>query len=236
MLLNTLYPEPKTISPAVMSKPIVENVPSDNYLGRTLNYARAPEHYKSNELEYCTTLPPSPKNHLTQNPTCTKSCKFPNRPFKRDKCYMLYSPQQNIWGKVCGSGGSNANWVRGNRFGVDYQYDKIFNRQNYAVDVPRFNKKNPIMVSDSPYYPFEDYPLRFNPDYKSYPYENNYIAGKPTYTYPYATLNKATRTSVCPSVIEGFGEVRGYPIMWLIILLTFVIVFMIYGKKLRMKL
>lgn len=233
-LLSTLYPSPKTISPTVLSKPVVENVPSNNYLHRTLNYATAPTHSRSSNADYCTTLPPSPKDHLTHDPTCTKSCKFPNRPFKRGKCYMLYSPQQNIWGPVCGDGGSNANWVRGNRFGVDYQYDTVFNRKDYAVDVPRFNKKNPILVSDSPYYPFKDYPLRFDPKYKSYPYKNNYIDGKPTYMYPYETLAKPTRTQVCSTNIETFGNIEQFgnvncPYTWIIVILL-VVLFMIYNK------
>ncbi len=200
-LLSTKYPEPKTISPAVMSKPEVEDVPSGNYLNKVLNYAKAPPHYESRYPEYCTTLPPSPKNNITNDPACINCNKYPNRPFKRGKCYMLYSPQQNIWGPVCGDGGSNANWVRGNRFGVDYQYDKVFNRQDYGVNVPRFIKKNPVIVSNSPYFPFPDYGVRFNPKYKSYPYTNNYIGGKPTFTFPYATLSPGTKTTV-----EGFGN------------------------------
>lgn len=222
-LLSTAFPEPKTISPASMSKPTVENVPSGNYLNRVLNYAKAPSHARSADLDYCTTLPPSPKDHLTHNPTCTKGVKFPNRPFKRGECYMLYSPQQNIWGPVCGSaeqGGSNSNWVRGNRFGVNYEYDKIFKRDDYAVDVPRFNKKNPVLVSDSPYYPFQDYPLRFNPKYKSYPYENNYIKGKPTISYPYSTLDNPTKTVV----VEGFSN-KEYTNWWVMIMLIIIILF-----------
>lgn len=226
-LLSTSFPEPKTISPVSLSKPSVQNVPSDNYLNRRLNFAKAPSHARSADLDYCTTLPPSPKDHLTHNPSCVSSKAFPNRPFKRGKCYMLYSPQQNIWGPVCGDGGSNANWVRGNRFGVNYEYDKVFHRQDYAVDVPRFNKKNPVLVSDSPYYPFKDYPLRFDPKYKSYPYENNYIKGKPTFMYPYATLDKPTRT-----VIEGFTN-RQYTNLWVTVMLIIIIIFVgtIYLRK-----
>lgn len=219
-LLSTAFPESKTISPVAMQKPQVENVPEGNYLNRRLNFAKAPDHYKAKYPSYCTTLPPSPKDHLTHDPACTKCNKYPNRPFKRDKCYMLFSPQQNMWGPVCGDGGSNANWVRGNRFGVDYQYDKVFKRQDYAVDVPRFIKKNPVLVSDSPFYPFPDYLKRFNPKYKSYPYENNYIKGKPTITYPYLT-------------VENFGNMGDNNFSMVLNLVIIIIVLFIMYRYLR---
>lgn len=193
-LLSTAFPDPKTISPVSMKKPAVENVPEGNYLDRRLNFAKAPSHAKSIYPDYCTTLPPSPKDHLTNDPACTTCNKYPNRPFKRDQCYMLFSPQQNIWGPVCNS--SNANWVRGNQFAVDYDYDAIHKKQDYAVEVPKFVKENPTIVSNSPFYPFPDYGVRFDPEYKSYPYTNNYIKGMPTFTFPYLT-------------IENFGNMSG---------------------------
>ena len=111
-ILDTKYPKSKTISPAVMSTPQVEDVPQGNYLKRILNFAKAPEHYKAKYPSYCTTLPPSPKNNIDNDPACVTCNKYPNRPFKRGKCYMLYSPQQNSWCTFCGDGGSNSNWVR----------------------------------------------------------------------------------------------------------------------------
>lgn len=204
-LLSTIYPDPKTISPAALKKPQVSAVPDNFYLNRKLNFAIAPPHYQKSAPDCCTKLPPSPKDNIADNPACVRSACFPNRPFKRGKCYMLYSPQQNIWGPVCGDGGYNANWVRGNRFGVDYQYKKVFNRPDYAVDVPRFAKKNPVLVSDSPFYPFPDYGLRFDPKYKSYPMINPYIRGHPTINYPYSILNKNAGVKVTDfSLIENF--------------------------------
>ncbi len=231
-LLSTNFPQSKTISPAVMAKPAVENVPSSNYLNRRLNFAKAPPHYRSRNLDYATTLPPSPRNNITNNPACVTCNKYPNQPFKRGKCYMLYSPQQNIWGPVCGDGGYNANWVRGNRFGVDYQYDKVFHRQDYGVDVPRFIKKNPVIVSNSPYFPFDDYNLRFNPKYKSYPYVKNFIKGMPTYTYPYATLSQPTKTNVCPSnIVEGFSNRRENKLIIFGILILIMFIFFYYMRR-----
>ena len=76
-LINTDFPNAKTISPGVMNKPPVENVPESNYLNRRLNFAKAPPHYKAKYPSFCTTLPPSPKDHLTHDPACTKCNKYP---------------------------------------------------------------------------------------------------------------------------------------------------------------
>lgn len=188
-LISTAFPDPKNVSPAVMQNPIVENVPEGNYLNRILNFAKAPPHYKSIYPNHCTTLPPSPKNHLTNDPACVKcNIRYSNQPFAEDKCYMLYSPEQNIWGPVCGSGGSNANWARGNDFAVDYDYDKMYKRDEYEVKVPKLVKENPTLVANSPFYPFPDYNVRFDPKYGSYPYINNYIDGQPTIRYPHLTI------------------------------------------------
>jgi hypothetical protein len=226
-LLDTNFSLPKTISPISLSKKSTQKIPNDNYLKRILNYGIAPPHFRSRELDYCTTLPPSPKNNIDNDPACIKCKKYPNRPFKRKKCYMLYSPQQNIWGPICGDGGSNANWIRGNRFGVDYEYDKIFKRQDYEINLPRFIKKNPVLVSDSPYFPLPDYGKRFNPKYKSYPYTNNYINGKPTITYPYATLDKKTKTT-----IENFRNIsklnKRNNLLIIIIILVLIFVIFLY--------
>lgn len=221
-LLSTIFPKAKTLSPAVIKSPEVTNVTQPNYLNRRLNFAMAPPHYKSNDPAYCTTLPPSPKDNIDNNPACVTGNKYPNRPFKRGKCYMLYSPQQNIWGPVCGDGGYNANWARGNRFGVDYQYKKIYNRPDYGVDVPKFIKKNPVLVSYSPFYPFPDYYVRYNPKYKSYPYVDKYIKGHPRIVYPYATLNKNAQT-----VVEGFCNKNSN--VWIFFIIV-VILFILFAK------
>ena len=187
-LVSEIIPNSKTISPITINKPEVQNVPENNNLHRRLNYAIAPEHNKyTNKL--CSTLSPSPKNNITTDPACSNHKNYPNRPFKRDECYMVYSQKQNIWGPVCGDGfGSNGNWTRGNNFAVDYDGEKLYNKPDYAVNVPNFKKKNSLLVSDSPFYPFPDYNVRNDPEYKSYSYVDNYIKGKPVITYPYFTV------------------------------------------------
>lgn len=188
-LINTIIPKSEKILP--ISLPIINtpNVPDDDYLRFKTNFGKSPEHQKY--LRKCATLTPSPRNNIDNNPACQPSKYFPLEPFKRDECYMLFSPQQNIWGPVCG-GADNGNWVRGNQFATNYDYQKIFNGPLYEVDVPKFTKKNPVIVSDSRYFPFEDYYNRFNPKYKSYPYVNNYLTGQPFYDYPYDIVENFT--------------------------------------------
>lgn len=222
-LLSTVFPLSKTIVPVSLPSDPAPKVPSGNYLDRKNSFGKAPPHWEPTEPMYKTTLPPSPKDNIANDPACVKSAKFPNRPFKRNQCYMLYSPQQNMWGPVCGDGGYNANWSRGNRFGVDYEFKKVFNRPTYAIDVPKMKRNNPVFVSNSPYFPYGDFYLRFNKKYKSYPYVDNYVKGKPTWTFPYAVLNKNAGV-----VVEGFGNRENgkcYSSMYLLWIILIIIIF-----------
>lgn len=198
-LISTVFPNPTQLSPKTMNAPPVSSAPTGNPLNHQTNHGIAPPHYRDADgYSACNTLPPSPKDHITNDPACVDCKKYPLTPFKRNKCYMLYSPQQNMWGPVCGDGGSNGNWVRGNRFGVNYEFNNIFKRPDYGIDVPKYKKSNPVLVSYSPFYPFPDYYNRFDKDYKSYPYENKYIRGRPYINYPYTTLSKGDNVTVSP--------------------------------------
>ena len=224
-LISTILPQSKTISSMAMNEPTTPNVPSGNFLNRKNNHGIAPNPYHDVSLEYCTTLPPSPKDHIDNDPACVDGKKYPFQPFKSDSCYMLYSPQQNMWGPVCGSGGSNADWVRGNRFGVSYQPSNLAAKR-YAIDTPKFLKKNPVVVNNSPFYPYPDYRLRKSDDYKTYPYENSYTNdGLPTYVYPYTTLNKS------PVIIEGFGNELGSLMLPGTLIVLLLIGMAVYGRR-----
>ena len=198
-IIDLNFPNPKTVSSVSMKEPPVGAVASDNYLNRTRNYGIAPAHSVRALSAINTTLSPSPRNNIDADPACTTCRNYPDRPFKRDNCYMIYSPEQNIWGPVCGDGGSNANWNRGNRFGDSYEYSKVFNRDPYDINTPKFIKQNPTIIMDSPFYKFPDFDARFDRKYKSFPYENNYTEdGKPTYVYPYDNAGIVVK--------EGFGN------------------------------
>ena len=111
------------------------------------------------------------------------------------------SKSQGVVGIVCNQsvGSDNANFVRGNQFGVDYDYD--FNeRENrkkleYTVERPvqiQMQLDNPLVMYDNKpnFFPFPDYNIWKNKDYLTYPRPDNYSQeGNPLYVFPDKTLN-----------------------------------------------
>ncbi len=237
-LLSTVFPEPQRISPVALNKNPVSRVASENYLKRKLSHGIAPKHNRHRWPSYCTTLPPSPKDDLTTDPACSTCHRFPKRPFKRDTCYMLYSPQQNIWGPVCGDGGYNANWTRGNRFGVDYDFYKVFRRPEYRIDGAQYAQKNPVIVSHSKYFPLLDFYNKYRPEHKTFPYFQKYaLNGQSKYVYPYNILGKKS-----PVLKEGFASpgtslyenMEGnQTLMWLVLIIGIIAVICLFYSCLR---
>ena len=97
-------------------------------------------------------------------------------------------------------GSDNANFVRGNQFGVDYDFDNLYNKKmlEYRVEIPvqePMQLQNPeIVYNNKPnFFPNPTLELRSNKDYITPPYENNYTQNyQPTYVSPYKTLNSQT--------------------------------------------
>ena len=157
---------------------------------------------KNDQLQYCNFLEPAPRNQALNVPyEGNKDCPtFTNQPYNKDSCYLMDSKAQGVVGIVCNqAGGSdNADFVRGNQFGVDYPFD--FNKAQeekklqYTVEQPvqiPMELENPSVVYDnSTFYPEPTFFQRKNKDYFTYPLQNNYTEfGLPKYTYPYKTLN-----------------------------------------------
>jgi len=92
---------------------------------------------------------------------------------------------------------SNANWVRGNQFGVHYPYKKN-KKFTEVVAIPNINPERSnkidylgnnskiIMRNNDPFYPYPSEHLRKNPDYWGYMHEKQYLNGQPIYNYPYS--------------------------------------------------
>ena len=176
-----------------------------------LNYGNSPypmplkpSSRKDDESQYCNTLSPAPRDQRLNVPyEGNKNCpEFEAQPYKKDSCYLYNSKAQGVTGIVCNeAGGSdNANFERGNQFGVDYPFDfkQRMNdkRLEYTVEIPvqvPMELQNPMVLYDkSTFYPEKNYFLRGNPDYMTYPLPDNYTdTGIPTYTYPYKTMNPA---------------------------------------------
>lgn len=161
-----------------------------------------PSSKKNDNLQYCNFLEPSPRDQRLNVPyEGNKNCPtFTPQPYKKDSCYLMDSKAQGVVGIVCNqAGGSdNADFYRGNQFGVDMPYD--FNKRmedkklEYTVEQPvqiPLELENPMMYYDrNTFYPEPSFNLRKNKDFLTYPLPNNYTPdGKPTYTYPYKTLN-----------------------------------------------
>lgn len=155
---------------------------------------------KNDELQYCNFLEPSPRNQALNVPyEGNKNCPdFKTQPYGKDSCYLMDSKAQGVVGIVCNEpgGSDNANFHRGNQFGVDYPFNQRMNEKKleYTVENPvqiPMELQNPSIVYDrNTFYPEPSFFLRKNKDFLTYPLQQNYTEfGLPTYTYPYKTLN-----------------------------------------------
>jgi len=168
-----------------------------------------PSSRKDDDSQYCNFLQPSPRNQQLNVPyEGNKNCpKFKAQPYQKDSCYLVNNTKQGVPGIICNQpgGSDNANFVRGNNFGVDYPFD--FNEQmekkklQYTVEKPvqlLMENQNPmILYNKSNFYPTDYTFLRKNKDYITYPLKNNYTKnGIPTYRYPYKVLNPELNTEV----------------------------------------
>jgi hypothetical protein len=153
--------------------------------------------------------PPHSQNTLTP---CSVIGKNPYNLDGPRKCFNVYSPGQNMIGRVCTTPGTdgplysrepneidnisnnipdingNADWVRGNQFAVSYDENKINNRTKYYYDVPVLKEEKKTYVNYDQFYPVPDRCMWNNSAYKEYPHKRNYTnTGYPTWVYPYET-------------------------------------------------
>lgn len=195
------------------------------------------------DLQYCNFLEPSPRNQMLNVPyEGQKDCpKFKNQPYGKDACYLMDNKAQGVVGIVCNQpgGSDNANFVRGNQFGVNYpiDFDELDERKKleYTVEQPvqiPMEMQNPLMLYDrNTFYPEPSFYLRKNKDFLTYPLKQNYTEdGLPTYTYPYKTLNPVFSKE---DEVEAFGNENRHTKnnIFMIIMLFIVIVFLIFFNK-----
>ena len=175
---------------------------------------------KDDDLQYCNFLEPSPRDQRLNVPyEGQKDCpKFKAQPYGKDSCYLLDSKAQGVVGIVCNeAGGSdNANFYRGNQFGVDHPFD--FNQKmnekklEYTLEQPvqiPLELENPMMIyNKGTFYPEPSFKLRKEKDFITYPLKNNYSEdGMPLYTYPYKTLNPIFEdTTQNNDITENFND------------------------------
>jgi hypothetical protein len=152
---------------------------------------------------------------------------------------------QGVVGIVCNqAGGSdNANFVRGNQFGVDYSrnFGEIDDAKKleYTVEQPvqiPMEMQNPMVVYDkSTFYPEMNFFLKNNKDYLTYPREQNYTEyGLPTYNYPYKTMNPIFGNSDDKALFEDFSNQENSPTkknIFMIICIVIVILFLVFFSR-----
>jgi hypothetical protein len=184
----------------IIKKP-APSVPSPNDYGKSpYSMALKPSSRKDDELQYCNFLQPAPRDQRLNVPyQGQKNCPtFKPKPFQKDSCYLMDSKSQGVVGIVCNqAGGSdNANFERGNQFGVDYDYNQFDNikKKEYTIEQPvqvPMELEMPTIVNDnSTFYPEYNYYLNKNRKSKTYPRPDNYTTtGFPIYKYPYQVLN-----------------------------------------------
>jgi len=196
---------------------------------------------KDDDSQYCNFLAPSPRDQRLNVPyEGKKDCpKFTAQPYSKDSCYLMDSKAQGVVGIVCNQpgGSDNANFERGNQFGVDYPFDFNKNMENkkleYTVEQPvqiPLELQNPMVIYDgSTFYPEENYFLRKNKDYLTYPLQQNYTQeGLPTYTYPYKTMNPIFEDTTQDYIIEKFDNQTKSNSFFFIILLVIIFIIFLY--------
>ena len=178
-----------------------------------------PSSRKDDESQYCNFLSPAPRDQRLNVPyEGKKDCPvFKTQPYGKDSCYLMDSKAQGVVGIVCNEpgGSDNANFERGNQFGVDYPFD--FNQRmedkklEYTVEQPvqkPLSLVNPMVIYDkNTFYPEPSFKIRKNKDFITYPLQNNYTEqGMPTYVYPYKTLNPIFEDPNQIGIIESFSN------------------------------
>lgn len=235
-ILPVPYPRPPT--------PVVES--PLNYGDSPYPMAVSSDSRINDDLQYCNFLEPAPRDQRLNVPyQGQKNCpKFKTQPYSKDSCYLMDSKAQGVVGIVCNQpgGSDNANFVRGNQFGVNYLDDSNLkkNKQNieYTVKEPvqiPMELQNPMVIYDkNTFYPTPSFFLRKNKDFLTYPLQQNYTEyGLPTYTYPYKTLNPIFDDPNQQGIIESFeNEHRSKTGKFLLLfIIVLIFVFMFFMKK-----
>lgn len=105
----------------------------------------------------------------------------------------------------------NANFVRGNQFGLSYPYssmpesvETINPTLRQGGDPLDYLNENIVMRKNSPFYPYPNYKFTKNPDYQTYPHIKRYLKGQPIYNYPYGRAEGIPEGVYNPFLVENF--------------------------------
>jgi len=138
----------------------------------------------------------------------------------------------------------NANFVRGNEFGLDYRGRKTVTEEPQYLDNIAFPSVKPdkdgnvdylgsdakiVMRNNSPFYPFPSQKLLKNKSYGAYPHEYQYVKGQPIYNYPYGKQEGIKEGKYNPFLMEGFENKRRYWSKVILALIMTFLILIIYG-------
>ena len=131
---------------------------------------------------------PRPQNQSVPYLGVENPSSMETQPYSKDSCYLMDSKAQGVVGIVCNqAGGSdNANFIRGNQFGVNFENNKkLAPVQTHMQETPAIEQ--PWVVYDKQtFYPDPSFPLEKDKDYLTYPREQNFTPeGLPIYHFPY---------------------------------------------------
>ncbi len=182
--------------------------------GTNINRAvyKAWEHNRANDVgQYCNFIPPAPRDPLVNVPYLGEGCPYdPGAKKAPEGCFLVKNKTQNSLGFVCKDAGGtkNANFVRGNQFGVDYDMDvdglSKSKKAEYTIENPvqlPIQMRNPIVKYDkSTFYP--TYLKSYEETGNEYPHPANFTTdaagaggnnalGVPEYVFPYKVINPA---------------------------------------------
>lgn len=201
------------IMPVPIPESGISNVPKPN--GDLVHAVYKPydHNHKNDNMQYCNFIPPAPRDPLVNVPYLGKGCPYDaDAKNKPEGCFLVKNKNQNTTGFVCKDAGGtkNANFVRGNQFGVDFDMDvdglSKSKKVEYTIENPvqlpiqignttrsfEDQMRNPIVKYDkSTFYP--TYLQSYN-SLGEYPHASNYdneniAKGLPTYKYPYKVIN-----------------------------------------------
>lgn len=163
------------------------------------------EHNRANDMgQYCNFIPPAPRDPLVNVPYLGEGCPYDAGAKKAPEgCFLVKNKTQNSLGFVCKDAGGtkNANFVRGNQLGVDYDMDvdglSKSKKAEYTIENPvqlPIQMRNPVVKYDkSTFYP--TYLKSYEDNGNEYPHPANYTTepnnalGVPEYVFPYKVIN-----------------------------------------------
>jgi hypothetical protein len=146
-------------------------------------------HNRKNDMtQFNNILVPAPRPQNQSVPYLGVENPSETQPYSKDSCYLMDNKAQGVVGIVCNqAGGSdNANFIRGNQFGVNFENNKKLSPVQTHMQVTPVVERPWVVYDEQTFYPYPSFPLQKDKDYLTYPREQNFTPeGLPIYHFPY---------------------------------------------------